>query len=54
MFCPNCGTNVRDGASFCPSCGNPLSIQAGGQQSAPLQINDQGYATDGAGGGYDP
>lgn len=26
MFCPNCGTQVQDGANFCPSCGSTLSM----------------------------
>ncbi|MBP5294482.1 MAG: zinc-ribbon domain-containing protein [Lachnospiraceae bacterium] len=25
MFCPKCGSQVADGASFCPVCGNPLN-----------------------------
>ena len=25
MFCPNCGTNVADGAAFCPTCGTAFS-----------------------------
>ncbi|MBQ4001562.1 MAG: zinc ribbon domain-containing protein [Lachnospiraceae bacterium] len=25
MFCPKCGSQVADGASFCPACGNPLN-----------------------------
>ena len=24
MFCPTCGTQVRDGARFCPTCGASL------------------------------
>ena len=24
VFCPNCGTQVEDGAKFCPGCGNSL------------------------------
>ncbi len=24
MFCPNCGTQVQDGATFCPGCGTRL------------------------------
>ena len=56
MFCPNCGTSVRDGASFCPSCGSPLSIQQGGQQAAPPQPSNQGYDpyAQQANQGYDP
>ena len=26
MFCPKCGSQVADGASFCPACGNPLNV----------------------------
>ena len=29
MFCKNCGTEIKSGASFCPKCGTPVS-QAGG------------------------
>ena len=25
MFCPKCGGQVRDGATFCPTCGNTLA-----------------------------
>ena len=24
MFCPNCGTEIREGSSFCPNCGVSL------------------------------
>lgn len=24
-YCKNCGTQLRDGASFCPKCGNPVA-----------------------------
>ncbi len=27
MFCPNCGKEVQEGASFCPSCGKPILAQ---------------------------
>ena len=27
-FCPNCGTQVDDGAAFCPSCGSALGAAA--------------------------
>lgn len=25
MFCPECGTKVKDGAAFCSSCGSPIA-----------------------------
>lgn len=28
MFCKNCGTELKDGASFCPRCGTPVSQRA--------------------------
>ncbi len=37
MFCPRCGTNLPDNASFCTSCGAPLGGAA--QQSNPYQQN---------------
>ncbi len=30
MFCPNCGSQIRDNIKFCPNCGTP-------QRSAPGQ-----------------
>ncbi|MBR5116777.1 MAG: zinc-ribbon domain-containing protein [Lachnospiraceae bacterium] len=33
MFCPNCGTELANGAAFCPKCGTPL------QQMATAQFN---------------
>lgn len=27
MFCPRCGKEIYDGASFCPECGNVLSAR---------------------------
>ena len=27
MFCKNCGTEIKSGASFCPKCGTPVSRQ---------------------------
>ncbi len=30
-FCPNCGANLPDNATFCTNCGNPIgSVPAGG------------------------
>lgn len=38
MFCPNCGVQVSDSASFCPSCGSSLAEWRGTQgQSAQAQ-----------------
>ena len=37
MFCPNCGTQIPDGAQFCPNCGartNADSVQQNFEQSA--------------------
>lgn len=36
MFCPNCGTNVEDGARFCPNCSAALTEEAPVQESAPV------------------
>ncbi len=35
MFCPKCGKEVPEGATFCPSCGAP--IQAAAPGAAPSQ-----------------
>ena len=24
MFCPNCGTEIKEKKTFCPKCGSPL------------------------------
>ncbi len=34
MFCPNCGAQVKDGASFCGNCGTPL-VKQDSQPSSP-------------------
>ncbi len=38
MFCPKCGTSVKDNDSYCPKCGYPLK-----EQNEPAQMvkNDQ-------------
>jgi serine/threonine protein kinase len=38
MFCPNCGTNLPDGASFCSNCG----ASAGGTDSAAVAVTAAG------------
>ena len=38
MFCPNCGAQAADGASFCTECGTPLN---GRFQSCPQTMNLQ-------------
>lgn len=42
-FCPNCGANVSDGATFCPSCGQPIG-GANQQQQYQYQQQYQAYA----------
>lgn len=32
MFCPNCGSEIKDGYKFCPKCGNPVCIENGDSQ----------------------
>ena len=29
MFCPSCGKEISDGATFCPGCGSPIKAKAG-------------------------
>ena len=31
MFCPNCGTQLADGAQFCPNCGKQMAQMARAQ-----------------------
>ena len=40
MFCPKCGTQLQDGATFCASCGHQLNAQP--QQSAPQKSAGSG------------
>ncbi len=34
-FCPGCGTQVADGATFCASCGKPMGATMSGAAAAP-------------------
>lgn len=27
MFCPNCGTEIKEKKTFCPKCGSPLGVE---------------------------
>ncbi|MEW6554836.1 MAG: zinc ribbon domain-containing protein [Actinomycetota bacterium] len=36
-FCPNCGRDVSDDASFCPACGATIAASAGAGGSPPPQ-----------------
>lgn len=45
MFCPNCGTQIKEGTRFCPDCGAPLTGTApgqGGRQPQYQQPADRG------------
>ena len=42
MFCPKCGTDVREG-TFCPNCGTPVGQQPGYQQPNYNQQPQQPY-----------
>jgi hypothetical protein len=37
MFCPNCGTSVKDSDQACPNCGAPLAEARTVQQQPPYQ-----------------
>ena len=37
MFCPNCGTQLKEGSKFCTSCGTRVAELNAPQQSAPVQ-----------------
>jgi hypothetical protein len=37
MFCPQCGNNVPDGATFCAACGCSVAVGAPVTDSAPVQ-----------------
>ena len=35
VYCPNCGTELREGAAFCPTCGQAVAAPAGGGTETP-------------------
>ena len=43
MFCPNCGSQIEDGARFCPECGTQMDIGAAPEAQQP-QIQQQPQA----------
>ena len=43
MKCPNCGSQVKDGASFCPHCGSKLSASTGKTPSQIFKGGSQFY-----------
>lgn len=36
MYCPNCGTQVKDGATFCTGCGMRLESKSGSSVGEPM------------------
>ena len=51
MNCPNCGSKVKDGASFCPNCGHKLNRTSG---KTPFQVfRDGSYFYKKYDNGYD-
>jgi len=42
MFCPNCGTNLPDNATFCTQCGAAMNAQQTQAQNATYQSTPQG------------
>lgn len=40
MFCPKCGSNLPDGASFCSKCGNQMGVPAAKPGRAVLTSNN--------------
>lgn len=49
MFCPNCGTQIQEGASFCTACGSRVQTQGSvaGNSNTSMRSPDPGTA-----GGY--
>ena len=45
MFCPNCGTEIREGASFCTNCGTRVAYDAGAENKGP-EIDPLANGTD--------
>ncbi len=40
MYCPNCGSNIVDGASFCPNCGTAINNNTQAQETQNNQYQD--------------
>lgn len=55
MFCPNCGSQIEDGAQFCPECGTQMNAGTAQQPQQPQQpqfqpqFQQQAYAPQGDG-----
>lgn len=45
MFCPNCGTKVKDGAAFCPECGTKIIAPVQPSKPQNQAQNQTGNAT---------
>ena len=58
MFCPNCGSSLREGQKFCENCGAPVQqVQAAVQvqpqeQPATASVRPPVYENSGYGAGY--
>ena len=45
MFCPSCGFQIPDGATFCPSCGNAVATANNAAQPANDAVIPAAYPT---------